>query len=84
MRKPYIKSVSFVLSDEVDFVYKCSDFYTPGDEFGGTCPVVNCVLLLGWNDPDLGIDWPMTDVLASEKDQNAQLLKDISNEHLPG
>ena len=23
-----------VLSDEVDFVYKCSDFYTPGDEYG--------------------------------------------------
>jgi dTDP-4-dehydrorhamnose 3,5-epimerase len=55
-----------VLSDEVDFVYKCSDFYTPGDEYG-----------IRWNDPDIGIDWPMTDVQVSEKDQTALFLKDV-------
>ena len=47
-----------VLSDAVDFMYKCSDFYAPGDEYG--------VL---WNDPELGIEWPdRMDPLVSEKD----------------
>jgi dTDP-4-dehydrorhamnose 3,5-epimerase len=34
-----------VLSDTVDFFYKCSDFYTPGDEYG-----------IRWDDPDIGIE----------------------------
>ena len=61
-----------VLSDEVDFVYKCSDFYTPGDEYS-----------LRWNDPDLGIQWPGLDFLVSEKDQTAPLLKHTPRNHLP-
>jgi dTDP-4-dehydrorhamnose 3,5-epimerase len=61
-----------VLSDEVDFVYKCSDFYTPGDEYG-----------IHWNDPDIGIDWPMSEVLISDKDQDAPLVKDVPAENLP-
>ena len=61
-----------VLSDTVDFLYKCSDFYTPGDEYG-----------IHWNDPDVGIDWPMADVLVSEKDRDASLLKNMHSEHLP-
>ena len=36
-----------VLSDEAEFVYKCTDFYRPGDEGG-----------LAWNDPKIGIQWP--------------------------
>lgn len=50
-----------VLSDEAEFVYKCTDFYHPGDEGG--------VL---WNDPDIGIDWPIPDgmePILSEKDK---------------
>jgi dTDP-4-dehydrorhamnose 3,5-epimerase len=47
-----------VLSDTVDFVYKCSDFYAPGDEYG-----------VIWNDPDIGIEWPDAgELLVSEKD----------------
>ena len=47
-----------VLSDTVDFVYKCSDFYIPGDEYG-----------IIWNDPEIGIEWPQIgDLLVSEKD----------------
>jgi len=47
-----------VLSDTVDFMYKCSDFYTPGDEFG-----------VIWNDPEIGIEWPdVVDMIISEKD----------------
>jgi len=61
-----------VLSDEVDFVYKCSDFYMLGDEYG-----------ILWNDPEIGIDWPSSDCMISEKDQTASLLKDIPVDHLP-
>lgn len=47
-----------VLSDEVDFFYKCTDFYNPADE-----------QVLLWNDPGLGIDWPLTgEPLLSGKD----------------
>lgn len=49
-----------VLSDQVDFMYKCSDFYTPGDEYG-----------VIWSDPELGIEWPDgMDPVVSEKDAN--------------
>ena len=40
-----------VLSDEAEFVYKCTDFYHPGDEGG-----------MAWNDPDIGIEWPHQDL----------------------
>lgn len=36
-----------VLSDSVEFCYKCDDFYHPNDEGG-----------LAWNDPEIGIVWP--------------------------
>lgn len=52
----------YVLSDTAEFVYKCTDFYHPGDEGG-----------LRWNDPTIGINWPLlpgaTPIL-SEKDKN--------------
>jgi dTDP-4-dehydrorhamnose 3,5-epimerase len=50
-----------VLSEEAEFVYKCTDFYHPEDEAG-----------LIWNDPAIGIQWPLEsvgEVLLSEKDQ---------------
>ena len=37
-----------VLSDVAEFCYKCDDFYHPNDEGG-----------LAWNDPEIGIAWPM-------------------------
>jgi len=47
-----------VLSDTVDFMYKCDDYYAPGDE----CGVI-------WNDPDIGIEWPeMDNLIISDKD----------------
>ncbi len=58
----------YVLSDEAEFVYKCTDFYRPGDEGG--------VL---WNDPDIGIDWPIPEgetPILSEKDTKWQGIKD--------
>lgn len=50
-----------VLSDTAEFAYKCTDFYHPGDESG-----------IIWNDPTIGIDWPIEKDMAliiSEKDQ---------------
>lgn len=57
-----------VLSKEAEFVYKCTDFYHPGDEGG-----------LIWNDPDIGIDWPIPEgmeLILSEKDQKWGTIKD--------
>ncbi len=50
-----------VLSDEAEFVYKVDDFYHPNDEGG-----------LMWNDPDVGIDWPIPhdmEIILSDKDK---------------
>ena len=62
-----------VLSDVVDVTYKCSDYYTPGDEYG-----------ILYNDPDLGIDWQvdLSTALVSEKDLIHPCLKDVSVDHL--
>lgn len=50
-----------VLSDYAEFAYKCTDFYHPNDEGG-----------LAWNDPDIGVKWPIPEdmeLTLSEKDQ---------------
>ncbi|ACV64807.1 dTDP-4-dehydrorhamnose 3,5-epimerase [Desulfofarcimen acetoxidans DSM 771] len=57
-----------VLSDEAEFVYKCTDYYHPEDEDG-----------ILWNDPAIGIAWPLDridDIILSEKDQKWKGLKD--------
>lgn len=61
-----------VLSDEADFLYKCTDYYVPRDEGG-----------LFWNDPDVGISWPVENPVLSEKDEAYPMLKDISPHQLP-
>jgi len=61
-----------VLSEEADVIYKCSDFYAPDDEEG-----------ILWSDPDIGIDWPITDPLLSDKDSNYPCLRDVPPERLP-
>ena len=55
-----------VLTDVVDFVYKCTDYYDSTDEGG-----------IAWNCPVLNISWPLTEVQLSEKDQNYPGLKDL-------
>ncbi len=50
-----------VLSDTAEFAYKCTDFYHPNDEGG-----------LAWNDPAIGVDWPIPEgmeLIFSDKDQ---------------
>tara|TARA_R110001583_G_scaffold107898_1_gene256607 strand:- start:17722 stop:18273 length:552 start_codon:yes stop_codon:yes gene_type:complete len=39
----------YVTSERAEFVYKCTDYYTPEAE-----------LSIAWNDPELGIEWPIT------------------------
>ena len=60
------------LSERVQFVYKCSSFYDPGDECG-----------IRWNDPDVKIDWGTDSPLISEKDQKHPALATVSPERLP-
>ena len=48
---------------ETEVQYKCSDLYAP-----------DCDGAMRWNDPDLGIDWGVTDPVLSAKDQAAPLL----------
>ena len=56
-----------VLSEEADFVYKCTDYYAPAHE-----------RTLIWNDPTVGIEWPhSTAPQLSEKDRAGKLLQDV-------
>jgi dTDP-4-dehydrorhamnose 3,5-epimerase len=56
------------LSERADFLYKCTDFYAPGDEYG-----------IAWDDPEIGIDWPAIDYLLSDKDRDNPRLADSSS-----
>ena len=46
-----------VLSETADFVYKCTDYYHPASERG-----------VVWDDPGIGIEWPLKVVTLSPKD----------------
>lgn len=61
-----------VLSEVAVFSYKCTDYYDPAAE--GT------VL---WNDPALGIDWPVWEPILSPKDREGKPLGEIPPESLP-
>jgi dTDP-4-dehydrorhamnose 3,5-epimerase len=52
------------LTDEVEVQYKCTGIYN-GNAEGA----------IRWDDPDVGIEWPLKDVRVSDKDRNAQSLK---------
>jgi dTDP-4-dehydrorhamnose 3,5-epimerase len=60
-----------VLSETALFHYKCTAFYSPKDE-----------LTLLWNDPDLGIDWPLENPTLSEKDAKGLRLRELPVERL--
>jgi len=55
-----------VTSDTAEVLYKCSDFYAPDSEHG-----------LCWNDPELGIDWPIHEPLLSPRDRCHPCLRDL-------
>ena len=65
-----------VLSDEAEFTYKCDDIYNHEAEGG-----------LKYDDPDIGIKWPMDkireyELLTSEKDEKWPSFKEIKNTNL--
>ena len=53
------------LTDHVEFLYKADNYYAPEADGG-----------IRWNDPELGIDWGVTDPVLSEKDTKSPFLKD--------
>ena len=55
----------YVMSDEADISYKCSEIYRPEDEQG-----------IIWNDPEVGIQWPASNPILSEKDLKLKKLMD--------
>jgi dTDP-4-dehydrorhamnose 3,5-epimerase len=62
-----------VLSESAIFAYKCTDLYHPEAE-----------LSVRWNDPAIGIEWPMEgEPVLSDKDRAAPLLADIDEAVLP-
>lgn len=54
------------LSETADVAYKCTSLYKAEDDAG-----------IAWNDPDIGVDWPVENPIVSEKDANAPKLSDI-------
>jgi len=61
-----------VLSETADVIYKCTDLYAPGDEYG-----------VFWADDTIDIVWPMENPILSEKDLKNPMLRDIEDAHLP-
>ena len=55
-----------VLSDTMEFLYKVSEYYSGEKEKG-----------LIWNDPDIGIDWPISDPILSDKDKSNPRLRNL-------
>ncbi|MHC6657504.1 dTDP-4-dehydrorhamnose 3,5-epimerase [Aeromonas salmonicida] len=62
-----------VLSETADFQYKCTDYYDPADESG-----------LLWNDPELGIEWPLAAPVLSPKDSVQPTLAQIRHNLVNG
>jgi dTDP-4-dehydrorhamnose 3,5-epimerase len=61
-----------VLSETAYVAYKCTALYTPGDEYG-----------VFWNDPAIGIDWPVDAPILSDKDNRNPHIKDVPESDLP-
>lgn len=61
-----------VLSEYATFTYQCTALYDPKADAG-----------IRWNDAALGIDWPLSEPLLSDKDGKTPLLEDVPPERLP-
>ena len=57
-----------VLSDEADVSYKLSSHFDPDTEAG-----------IAWDDPEVGIEWPLADPITSERDRTAPRLAEIAD-----
>jgi dTDP-4-dehydrorhamnose 3,5-epimerase len=61
-----------VLSETVHVMYKCTDLYAPGDEYG-----------ILWSDPTINIVWPIENPILSKKDSQNPKVREISEDCLP-
>lgn len=61
-----------VIGETATFAYKCTEAYHPEAE-----------VVLAWDDPDVGIEWPINDPRLSEKDLGGLRLADIPEDRLP-
>jgi dTDP-4-dehydrorhamnose 3,5-epimerase len=61
-----------VVSETALFAYKCTDYYNPNAEAS-----------IRWDDPTIGIDWPVSEPTLSPKDAAAPGLDNIDNNQLP-
>ncbi len=61
-----------VCSDSALFMYKCSEYYAPGDEGG-----------IHWDDPALAIPWPVEEPVLSPRDREWPRLGAIDLRNLP-
>ncbi|OEU52435.1 MAG: dTDP-4-dehydrorhamnose 3,5-epimerase [Desulfobacterales bacterium C00003060] len=61
-----------VLSETADVIYKCTDLYSPGDEYG-----------IFWADPVIGIDWRIENPVLSKKDSQNPNLSEVPEDLLP-
>jgi len=59
-----------VTSEVADFLYKCSNYYSPQDERG-----------IAWDDPDLAIEWPVANPLLSQRDQRHPRLRQADHDY---
>ncbi len=55
-----------VLSDYADVTYKVTTLYEPSED--------RCIR---WDDPDIGVQWPIAEPIVSDKDAKGELLKDL-------
>ena len=58
-----------VLSEEADVHYKLSTYYDPAAEAG-----------IAWDDPEVGVAWPIADPVVSERDRSAPRLAELADE----
>jgi dTDP-4-dehydrorhamnose 3,5-epimerase len=58
-----------VLSEHADVDYQLSSYYDPATEAG-----------VAWDDPDIGVEWPIDEPLLSERDLSAPKLADVRDE----
>lgn len=61
-----------VLSDGALVSYKTTDVHTP-----------DALLVVAWNDPGIGIDWPVADPVLNERDGTAPRLSEVPESRLP-
>lgn len=57
-----------VLSEVADVAYKLSSYYDPATEAG-----------IAWDDPDIGVEWPIAEPVLSDRDRGAPGLAEIAD-----